>query len=166
MEVGCPRTRSEPPYFAGALVYFTVKLSCSDWLLEPAVAVTVRLYCPAGVPFGFVWVLDPVPPPPHEQKKRRANTGRALIGPETPLLLCSPWKTTNPNTKIAQKRGTRLAGEAADIRAVVVTVTVSADGELALRLMLPGTTQLAPCGAPVQLIIAVPAIPPPPITRL
>lgn len=59
-----------------------------------------------------------------------------------------------------------LGSEAAVVRAAVVTVMVSGVVELALRLTLPGVEQLAPVGAPVQAMVAVALIPPPPTTKL
>ena len=49
------------------------------------------------------------------------------------------------------------------LRAVVVTMTANVEGEVALTFTVAGTEQLAPVGAPVQLSVAVPLNPVPPI---
>jgi hypothetical protein len=54
----------------------------------------------------------------------------------------------------------------AEVCAVVVTLTVTVEATVALTLTLAGTEQVAPVGAPVQLSVAVPPTPCPPIVSL
>jgi hypothetical protein len=51
----------------------------------------------------------------------------------------------------------------ATVRAAVVTLTVNGEAVVALTLMLAGKVHVAPVGAPVQLRVAAPAKPPPPM---
>ena len=67
----------------------------------------------------------------------------------------------------SQAAGAKPAGRSAPaVRAVVVTPTLKVVGVVELNAWLAGTVQLAPAGAPVQLSIAVPPIPSPPIERV
>jgi hypothetical protein len=52
------------------------------------------------------------------------------------------------------------------VRAVVLTVTVTVEAVVSLTVAEAGTVHVAPCGAPVQVRVAVPAMPVPPIVKL
>jgi hypothetical protein len=139
--------------------YWTISVRGKDWLFEPAAAVTVSVYCPAGVPLEVL-------PPPHEQIASSSNKDRPFRHREADRLDCKPGDSSHPNTTMAQSHGAWLIDRPALVRDVVVTVTASGDGDVASKVMLPGTEQMAPLGAPVQVSVAVPAKPAPPITRL
>jgi len=81
------------------------------------------------------------------------------------LLRGAPCQTSIPNTSMAQ---IFIVGpvDTADVRAVVVTVMVSGDTDVGLRVTVLGTEHVAPAGAPEHVIVAVPLTPVPPITRL
>jgi hypothetical protein len=148
--------------------YCTVKLSDNDWLPDPAEAVMLRLYWPAEVPFGFDWVPVCVlsEPPPQEPTNISNERGRMLSHRGIRFFRHPLGTASNPNTVIAQNHGARTGCAAALVREVVVTVTFRGAAAAALRLTLAGTEQFAPVGAPVQVMVAVPATPAPPITRL
>ena len=105
-------------------------------------------------------------PPPHEQTAISRIKGNVLIHRDTGLFLFIAGNASNPNTASAQTHGNRVLSKPALVRGVVVTVTVKGDEDIAFRLMLAGTEQVAPSGAPVQVMVAVPLTPVPPITRL
>ena len=49
---------------------------------------------------------------------------------------------------------------------MVVIFAVKADDDVAFRVTLLGTEQLAPVGAPVHVMVAAPLTPAPPMTSL
>jgi hypothetical protein len=51
------------------------------------------------------------------------------------------------------------------VRDVVVTETLTVDAVVPLTVAGEGTEHVAPCGAPVQIRVALPLIPAPPIER-
>lgn len=67
--------------------------------------------------------------------------------------------------RIAQYAMARLESDSAVVEAVVVPVALR-DDDVGLSVILLGTEQVAPAGAPEQLRAAVPLTPVPPITRL
>jgi hypothetical protein len=125
------------------LAYCTVNFSERDWLLDPADAVTVRVYCPAGVPFGLICVLEPEFPPPHEQIPISNNRTNTVVHDDTDPFRFD-GKASNPNTAKPQTHGVRVLNKVPLVRGVVVTVTVRGEGDVAFRLMLLGTEQFAP----------------------
>lgn len=90
-----------------ARAYCTVKWSGRDWLVDPAATVTVSAYWPAGVPFAFVLVLVPVPPP-HEQITIKNNKGSPLIHVDATLFLFTVDTTSSPKIQMDQNRGMRF----------------------------------------------------------
>ena len=107
-----------------------------------------------------------LPPPPHEQINKSTTNGkhrdtRARNGP----FLDEGGSTIPISTSAqTQRKGTSNFGiPAAIVRAVVLTLTANGEAVLALTLTLAGKVHIAPVGAPVQLRVAVPAKPAPPM---
>ena len=69
---------------------------------------------------------------------------------------------TNPQTQEAPVIG-RWTFTEAKLRAVVVSDTCTFDAAVALTVDVAGIEQVAPFGAPVQVNVALPLIPEPPI---
>jgi hypothetical protein len=121
------------------------------------------VYCPAGV----LWLDCPPPPlPPHEQNAAISNIGSALNNTKRFPRSCLLGKAISPRNATTQNHVRHVGDAATDCRALVVTVTVKLDCVVAFRVTVPGTEQAAPRGAAVKVIVAVPAIPAPPMTRL
>ena len=132
-------------------------------MAEFAVAVTVRVYVPAGVPPE---PDDPDDPLPHERSsanpaivpisRSKNRFGRRDIG-----------NTNIPMPRIADAHSQReddLGKSTPDMfGAVVVTITERVDALVALTVTVPGTEQAAFAGAPVQLRDALALIPSPPM---
>jgi hypothetical protein len=119
------------------------------------------------VPFGFVCELDELPPP---QEKRNSSNKNGNVRPTriAERFLTGPGKKIIPKIAAAQNHGERwerLGARVAVVLDVVLTATLKVEAEVALRLMLEGTEQSAPMGAPVHVRVAVPLTPLPPMER-
>lgn len=161
-------------------LYFTTRVSGIVDVAVPEVAVTVKVYVPAGVPFGLGCdppVLPPpmVPPPPQEMvnsnrangvsfnQRRPSRLDRLLRGQST-----RPSAATD-QFAIDQAQGVGLdpGGRTSEmVRDVVLIVRSKSVATVALTATVAGSLQVAPRGAPVQLSVAVPLIPSPPMARL
>jgi hypothetical protein len=137
---------------------------------EPA-AVTLSEYVPAGVPFEFGGGVE-LPPllPPHPGSTRISSSPRQSPDRAMRLMFLLSCRvvdaTASPNTTIANNHpeGPRPAGTSrALVRVVVVTFTTTFAADVALTVSIEGMLQTAPVGAPVQVSVADPLHPAPPI---
>jgi len=139
--------------------------------MVPELAVTTIVYVPAGVPLDLelcVGLEDELPPPQAQsaitnagakrQLSREARRSRSLLG----MARCA---RTRPSSAMSQS--VRLVGwnEALE-RDVVVTLTLTVEGFVALRVTFAGTEQTAPVGAPEHVSEAAPLMPAPPMERV
>ena len=146
-----------------------MSVSGSDWLVLvlPTLAVSVRVYVPAGVPLELPLPLLP----PQEQRNTSSNDGstykyRRARRFALPVL---PGSTTHPIKANAHNQGEvpkSLCRTAPIVRAVVVTPTLKSVTEVALIGTLRGTAHVTPVGKPVQLRDAGASIPAPPMETI
>jgi hypothetical protein len=111
----------------------------------------------------------PLPPPPHETRNvtnRRDDIAAVLRAKLQDLRLTGSH--TIPISAVAQNQvnDQPLRCNVALLGAVVDTLTVNVEADVALTLSLPGTVHVAFAGAPVQVKLAVPLIPPPPMASV
>ena len=131
------------------------------------VAVTVRVYVPAAV----LTEPDPPPPPPPPHDTINVISSKGNIAHTFRPTRCD-GPTTGSNTMpiraIAQVQTNEelFSCRAALVGAVVVTVALNVAAVVALTVSLLGTEQLAAVGAPVQVSVAIPLTPWPPIDNV
>jgi hypothetical protein len=152
----------------GQALYWTFRVNSNDWVEDPAVAVSVSVYVPGGVPAGAdpPEPGDPEEPPPQENKVNAAITTIISIRRRRNLRRLSDIGVTNsPKIAVAHNQCTEEPGKTSwDLLEVaVLTVTEKFDTVLASAVTVAGAEQTAYAGAPVQAIVAVPPIPSPPI---
>lgn len=160
----------------------TTSVSGKVCVAEPEVAVTVSVYVPAGVPFGFGCCppelpLPMAPPPPQDASRKHKVKGTSHRYRRIDFIFIdglrgrSPGTTTIPSMVMARLHdhdfdlGAETGGSrctAAMVRDVVFMETPKDVGATASNGLLAGTEQVTPSGAPVQVRAAVPLIPPPP----
>lgn len=134
-------------------------------MAEFAVAVTVRVNVPGGVPLE---PDDPDDPPPHESSSAIAAIAIIIFVPRSMHRLGRPaiGNTNIPIPRIADAHdqcGENVRKSAlAMLGAVVLTITAKVDALVALTVTVLGTEQTAFVGAPVQTSDAVAPIPSPP----
>ena len=107
--------------------------------------------------------------PPHEAKlKSRPMIMTDNTRPVSVQRRADAGKNSSPTSPTAQiePSAERSVPRLDAMRPVVVTVTLNAVVELVLRVMLSGGVQVAAVGAPVQVNVAVPLKPSPPIDKL
>ena len=110
-----------------------------------------------------------VPPPPHEARNNVRVRGasqryRRSDRLEAPI----PGTNTIPNIVMANVQDQGIVDDAggrssAIVRDVVLTLTVKVVADVALNVWVAGTEHFVPVGAPVQLRVADPLNPAPPI---
>jgi hypothetical protein len=129
------------------------------------VAVTVSVYVPAGVPVEPPPLPPlPLPPPPQEVMNRSSKIGIPPSRRKLRFLLVAAGRTTNPSSAVAQNQPNDECGASeALVLAIVLALTANVVTVVALTFSLAGTVQVASFGAPVQVSVAVPPIPPPPM---
>ena len=127
----------------------------------PDLAVTTSVYEPACVPSVELLLFEPPPQAP----SRIANSGTKLQrsrGVARAAVSCHISK--HPRTTKAQSQVViGKCGRKTPVCVVVVTETLIFEAVFALNAVVAGTLQLAPVGAPVQVNVALPATPWPPI---
>src|SRR5579872_319231 len=102
------------------------------------------------------------------KSNRAMGRNRASLGLTLPLL-DELGRITIPSSATAHSQPVfmnKLGKIAAEARGVVVTATANMNAMVALTFTLAGTVQVAPTGAPVQLNVAVPLNPAPPMVSL
>ena len=140
-------------------VHCTKSVSGICSLLLPNLAVIIRVNVPFGVPLKS--------PPPQEQRNisisNRWESGyrRAKCFELTPAGRTIHPIMTKANSQGAGRKGVRRS--APKLGAWLVTLTVKAVGWVAPITAVAGRLQVVPLGAPVQLSVAVPLIPAPPM---
>lgn len=138
---------------------FTVNVSVVEWLTVPAVAVTVTVYVPAGVPVTELPCGTLLPPPPQPlsiTKKTSSDTNghpRLRSTNDLPAMRVignsrNPART--PNIPGGKGIPCRESFVEARERAVVLIVTVAVEIALGVN-MLGETEQVAWAGAPLQV---------------
>ena len=144
----------------------TVRVKGKDWTTEPAVAVTVTMYVPCGVPAG---PDDPDDPPPQESRIANAAIAITVLTRRTvdPLGRCAIGKTNIPHPRIAvahnQWKDEFRKFVLAILGAAVFTVTERVEALVALTVTLLGAEQTEFAGAPVHVKVAVAESPSPPM---
>ena len=107
-----------------------------------------------------------VPPPQEHTNVSNAIGSRRLLD-RSFFLQPAIGKRTIAGKIVAQSQRTDGMGLSNPmVRDVVVTETLNGVVELPVTFTLDGTEQLAPLGAPLQLSVALPLKPAPPISRL
>lgn len=85
--------------------YWTVSVSVFDWLIPPEVAVTIRLYVPAGVPFGLGWapplLVPPLPPHEHCKHSKNPDANKKKLSLTDLWLAGAQGNATQPSKAIA-----------------------------------------------------------------
>ena len=141
-------------------------MSVTVCVIEFKVAVTVRLYVPAGVPFGLVFGPDELPP--QEEISISDATMVPRYSPLADRFLHAAGTSASPSRIPAHTPSKRIVLEFMDavVRDVVATETLKVDAVVPLTVTEEGTEHVAPCGAPAQINDAVPLMSAPPIDRV
>jgi hypothetical protein len=103
-------------------------------------------------------LTKPPVPPQDVAKTRNSREAEHLSNRDDRGPICKKSTAINPNIAVGQNSVYRKAS-ASLVRDVVVMLMVRGDVEVAFRVALAGAEQVAPFGAPEQVIVAVPPKP-------
>ena len=108
-------------------------------------------------------------PPPQEQISNSSVNDKPWSALTLGRLFDLTGSRNRPSTAAVHthpKREGKTGDRAAEVREVVLTVTSKVEAVAALTVSLAGTEQSAPVGAPLQVSVAVPLIPCPPMVSV
>ena len=106
------------------------------------------------------------PPPPQAQSARASSGAKRQRSLGDGCAEAAFMRTRHPRMARPQSHGVGPLGKNQTWeRAVVGTLTLKEEADVALSVTVAGTEQVAPVGAPEQVSEAVPAMPAPPMAR-